>query len=247
MSSTRLRVRLFQLAQLSVFLTMPGLLLAQTTSFTYQGRFTDGGTAANGVYDMQFKLFDSSSVGTGSQLGPTITNGAVAVVNGVFTVQLNFGGAAFSGPDRFLELGVRSAGSVDPYTVMSPRQGLTSSVYAIRALSASTADSATNATNATNAANATSATNATNATIAANANNSAQLGGIAASQYVLTTDPRLTVSGNFIQNTTTQQASSDFNISGDGTAGGTLSGNTVNSATHYNIAGNRVFAINGAG
>ena len=28
--------------------------LAQTTSFTYQGRLTDGGTAANGNYDLQF-------------------------------------------------------------------------------------------------------------------------------------------------------------------------------------------------
>src|SRR6266403_305735 len=34
-------------------------------------------------------------------------------------------------------------------------------------------------------------------------------------------------SGNYIQNTTTQQAASNFNISGDGTAGGTLSANTV--------------------
>src|SRR5437868_1744111 len=34
---------------------------AQTTSFTYQGRLTDGGTAANGNYDLQFVLFDASS------------------------------------------------------------------------------------------------------------------------------------------------------------------------------------------
>ena len=27
---------------------------AQTSSFTYQGRLTDGGTAANGNYDVQF-------------------------------------------------------------------------------------------------------------------------------------------------------------------------------------------------
>jgi hypothetical protein len=219
-------------ALIAIVLVSPTQAFAQTTSFTYQGRFVDGGTAANGVYDMQFKLFDSSSVGTGNQLGPTITNGAVAVVNGVFTVQLNFGSTAFSGPDRFLELGVRSAGSVDPYTVMSPRQPLTSSVYAVRALSASTADSAINATNATTATNA---------------NNSAQLGGVDANQYVVTTDPRLTISGNFIQNSTSQQASSNFNISGNGTVGGVLSGNTVTSGTQYNIGGSRVFTVSGAG
>jgi len=230
--ATRPPSDLLRLALIAIVLASPALAFTQTTSFTYQGRFTDSGTAANGVYDMQFKLFDAASVGTGNQLGSTITNGAVAVINGVFTVQLNFGGAAFSGADRFLELSVRPAGTSDPYTVMSPRQQLTSAVYAIRAGTATTADSATNATNAANATNAT---------------NSSQLGGVAASQYVLTTDPRLQTSGNFIQNTTTQQAASNFNISGDGIAGGTLTGNTINSTSHYDIAGNRVFAIGGAG
>ena len=51
-------------------LAQVGFVYAQTSSFTYQGRFTDGGTAANGTYDMQFKLFD----GSGSQIGSTITN-----------------------------------------------------------------------------------------------------------------------------------------------------------------------------
>src|SRR5262245_5637353 len=230
--ATRSRSTVRQLALIVIALVLPTLAFAQTTSFTYQGRFTDSGTAANGVYDMQFKLFDSASVGAGNQVGSTITNGAVAVINGVFTVQLNFGGAAFSGADRFLDLGVRPAGTSDPYTIMSPRQQLTSAAYAIRAGTATTADSATNAANAANATNAV---------------NSSQLGGVAASQYVLTSDPRLLTSGNFIQNTTTQQAASNFNISGDGTVGGTLTGNTINSATHYDIAGNRVFAISGAG
>src|SRR5438128_12052575 len=36
---------------------------AQTSSFTYKGRFTDGGAAANGNYDLQFALFDSLSGG----------------------------------------------------------------------------------------------------------------------------------------------------------------------------------------
>src|SRR5207253_8201050 len=63
--------------------------LAQTTSFTYQGRLTDGGTAANGNYDLQFALFDSPSGGT--QIGSTQTLNTVAVSNGVFTVSLDFG------------------------------------------------------------------------------------------------------------------------------------------------------------
>ena len=34
------------------------VIMGQTSTFTYQGRFTDSGTPANGTYDMQFKLFD---------------------------------------------------------------------------------------------------------------------------------------------------------------------------------------------
>src|SRR5438045_416637 len=48
---------------LLVIVLWPALAFAQTTSFTYQGRFTDSGTAASGTYDMQFKLFDSPSAG----------------------------------------------------------------------------------------------------------------------------------------------------------------------------------------
>jgi len=41
-----------------------GAALAQTTSFTYQGRLTDGGTPANGTYEIQFTLWDASAGGT---------------------------------------------------------------------------------------------------------------------------------------------------------------------------------------
>src|SRR5712692_5052776 len=74
---------------------------AQTTSFTYQGRLTDGGTAANGNYDLQFVLFDASSGGT--QVGSQTIN-TVLVSNGVFTVSLDFGANAFNGANRFLEI-----------------------------------------------------------------------------------------------------------------------------------------------
>src|SRR5215471_3287627 len=98
-----------QLAQ-KIFLIIATLLLtacvsaAQTTAFTYQGRLTDGGSAANGIFDMQFKLFDDSSAGT--QVGPTITNSSVSVAGGVFTVSLDFANA-FPGANRFLEISVR--------------------------------------------------------------------------------------------------------------------------------------------
>jgi hypothetical protein len=52
--------------------------------------------------------------------------------------------------------------------------------------------------------------------------------------------------GNYIQNGASQQAGASFNISGDGTAGGTLSANTVNAATQYTINGVHAFSQSGA-
>src|SRR5215831_2030444 len=185
-------------------------VLAQTTTFTYQGRLIDGGSTANGTYEMQFKLFD----GTSNQIGSTITNSAVTVSDGVFTVTLDYGGAAFSGADRFLEIGVRPSGSGDPFTMLSPRQQLTSAVYAIRAGSSVSADSSTTATNAT------------------------QLGGVAANQFVQTTDARLTDarpptagSQNYIQNGAGVQ-NANFNISGQGTAQ-LLAAKSINADEYY--------------
>src|SRR5437660_4287629 len=204
--------------------------LGQTSNFTYQGRLTDGGTPANGNYDLQFVLFDSLS--GGAQVGSTQTINTVAVSNGVFTVSLDFGANAFTGANRFLEISARPTGG--SFTLLTPRQQVTSTPYAIRSANASSADTATNATNATNA---TTATNAT------------QLGGIVASQYVQTSDSRLSDartptpgSSNYIQNTASAQAASNFNVSGNGTAGGTLSGNIVNATTQYNLNGSRMLS-----
>jgi hypothetical protein len=196
-----------------------GMVSAQTTSFSYQGRITDGGTAANGIYDMQFKLFDSSGAGSGNQIGSTVTNSAVMVTNGVFTVPLDYGAAAFSGADRYLEIGLRLAGSPNPYTVLAPRQQVISTPYAIRSATTTQADTATNAQ---------------------------QLGGVAANQYVQTGDTRLSDSRtptagstNYIQNTTSQQASSNFNISGTGAA------SIFDAGTQYNLGGARILSNGG--
>ncbi len=197
----------------------------QSAAFTYQGRLTDGGTAANGIYDMQFKLYDTATVGTGTQIGSTITKSTVMVTSGVFTVDLDFGSSAFPGAGRFLGIAVRANGSLNPYTELAPRQPVTSTPYALRTISAALADNATNAT---------------------------QLGGVTANQYVQTSDSRLSDprpptigSSNYIQNTTSAQAGSNFNISGSGTARGTLAANVVDTATQYNIRGGRVLTTDG--
>jgi len=87
----------------------PGLLLAapaQSTAFTYQGRLMlADGHPANGNYDMTFKLFDTGTVGTGTQVGSTITLTQFPVVNGLFTTDLDFPGA-FTGNQLWLEVAV---------------------------------------------------------------------------------------------------------------------------------------------
>jgi hypothetical protein len=119
--------------------TLPAL--AQATSFTYQGRLTDSGTPANGNYDFQFTLWDASSGGTQQpQPNPvTVTRANVSVSNGAFTVQIDFGANAFPGADRFLEISARPTGG-GSFTLLSPRQPITSTPYAIRSLTAASAD-----------------------------------------------------------------------------------------------------------
>ena len=146
---------------------------AQTTTFTYQGRLSDSSVAANGQYDLQFTLFFEQSGGT--QLGSSITRSNVAVTNGIFTVQLDFGGLAFLGTARrFLQISVKRPGETD-FTTLAPRQELTAAPYAIRAAVATTADTATTATDAQ------------------------QLGGTAANQFTQND------SQAFVRNQTTQQ------------------------------------------
>jgi hypothetical protein len=113
--------------------------LGQSSVFSYQGRLTDNGNPADGLYDMQFKLFTTATVETGTQVGATITL-TVQVTNGIFSVDLNYGSSSFTGASRFLEIGLRPAGSPDPYTVLGPRQPIASAPYAVRSLTAAAAD-----------------------------------------------------------------------------------------------------------
>lgn len=106
-------------------------VLAQSSTFTYQGQLSANGTPANGLYDLRFTLHNTGT--TGGQVGNALTNAPTGVTNGLFTVELNFGSAVFDGNSRWLEIGVRSNGSAGAYTPLSPRQQLTATPYAVRA------------------------------------------------------------------------------------------------------------------
>src|SRR5262249_30668873 len=106
------------------------------TTFTYQGRLADGSSPATGRYDLRFMLFDAESAGV--QIGATQTTNGVPVTNGLFTVTLDFGAAAFAGDARWLEIRVRTNGAVS-FTAVTPRQPLTPSPYALFAPAAGAA------------------------------------------------------------------------------------------------------------
>jgi len=42
--------------------------------FTCQGKLSDAGIPESGSYDLQFKAFDSATVGTSAQQGPTVAH-----------------------------------------------------------------------------------------------------------------------------------------------------------------------------
>jgi hypothetical protein len=112
------------------------------TGFTYQGRLIDANNAADGLYDFQFKLYDDPT--TGLQKGSAIDISDLDVIDGYFTAPLDFGSGIFDGNDRWLQIGVRAGELRDPnaYTILSPRQEVTPTPYAIYAKTAGSSGSA---------------------------------------------------------------------------------------------------------
>ncbi len=286
------RVRVLSAALAFFLCSFAGISVsAQTTEFVYQGQLQNASAPATGSYDFVFSLYDAPA--SGLPLG-TLTKSNVAVANGIFSVNLDFG-PSFPGAGRFLEIVIRQSGG-GPFTVLSPRQPVSSAPYAIKSLSA---DAATNSallggvganqylqingngsglTNL-NAGNITTGTlsnarlgQVSTANIADLAVTDAKIAAMTASKLsgvvaIANGGTGLTTpgsTGNYLRSngmgwaTTTIQAgdlpdlggayikngstvqTASLNISGNATAGGTLSGNIVNSAAQqYNVNGVR--------
>ncbi|HWW03383.1 MAG TPA: tail fiber domain-containing protein [Candidatus Acidoferrum sp.] len=192
-------IRNLKLTLLGLFaVIMTRAVLAQGTVFTYQGRLNDSGQPANGTYDLTFSLFGTSS-GSSPLSGP-ITNSAVGLSNGLFTVTMDFG-ANFPGADRWLELGVRTNGG-GAFATLSPRQKLTPTPYALTAGNVVAGGMAPgtygNALSFNNPANSFSGSFAGNGTGLTNINASS-LGGLTSSNFWRTSGNTGTTPGpNFI-------------------------------------------------
>jgi hypothetical protein len=123
----------FALIVYSVLFTSPAVI-AQSTAFTYQGHLSAGGANATGLYEMSFALYDAPT--NGNVVGAPLTAAPIPVTNGLFTVTLDFGGTAFSGAARWLEISLTVFGSDQPVTALGPRQPLTPAPYAIHTFNA---------------------------------------------------------------------------------------------------------------
>lgn len=116
------------------------------TAITYQGRLTDAGLPANGLYDIQVCLFDA--LVAGDELD-CVDSDDVPVEGGLFTLELDFG-PVFRGDEAWLELRVRPGEDSGGYTTLAPRQAVRA---APEALHAQQADFATSAYSAQTVAN----------------------------------------------------------------------------------------------
>jgi hypothetical protein len=119
---------------------------AQGTAFTYQGQLQDSGVPANGLYDLQFAIYNAS-VG-GSEVAPILTNTATPVSNGLFAVTLDFGPGIFTGASEWLDISVRTNGT-GTFAELTPRQELTPTPYAIFAAASSNLSGTLSATQLT--------------------------------------------------------------------------------------------------
>ncbi len=146
--STTVRIVLRLISTILLLATLQ--LRAQTpqgTSFTYQGELRQNGlpvTNTSPGVDMVFVLWDAPT--GGSQIGPMLSFTAgsanpVAVVNGIFTVALDFGGSAFVSlvsDQRYLAVTVNG-------NALVPRTKIENAPYALQSTTAELAYSVSNA------------------------------------------------------------------------------------------------------
>jgi hypothetical protein len=88
----------------------------------YQGQLVVDSAPANGIFDLECRLFDA------------IVDDLL-VVNGLLSTQLDFGDA-FDSSSVYLEISIRDGASEDVYEVLNPRQLISSTPKAVHALTA---------------------------------------------------------------------------------------------------------------
>src|SRR5215469_10155959 len=106
------------------------MAFGQGTTFSYQGQLQNNGGLGNGTYNLQFSLYTTNIGGT-AVAGP-VTNSAVVVTNGLFTVIIDFGSSVWNGQTNWLQIGVET-NNANFFTYLAPRQQVTPTPCAINA------------------------------------------------------------------------------------------------------------------
>ena len=127
---------IFTVLGIVVSLAVVGKAAPMGTAWTYQGRLMDANVPADGIHEFQFELYDLPE--DGNQIDGTVALRSVDVIDGYFTVELDFGGSAFDGDARWLQIAVRPTNTADPFTILTPRQEITPAPYALYAANVST-------------------------------------------------------------------------------------------------------------
>ena len=119
-------VRICSLLAILAVVAVPAWADPMGTTITYQGQLRDGGLPASGLYNIMFRVFDSPTSPT--TIGG-LSVGSLPVVNGLFSVDLDFG-SLFTGTARWIEIRVQPLGAAE-WTILSPRQMLNPVPYAV--------------------------------------------------------------------------------------------------------------------
>jgi hypothetical protein len=140
-----MKTRLIPVMLVVIVMLISSGAAAQTTTldsvFTYQGYLTDvAGNPVGSLCDLRFILHSAAAGST--QVGSPQQFSNVAVDNGVFSVQLDFGNSAFDGSDRYLEISVRCPAGTGVFNTLTPRQPVTPAPYALYATNAGDAERA---------------------------------------------------------------------------------------------------------
>ena len=180
---------------------------------------------------MQFTMFDAAA--NGNQIGAPVIVPNVQVVNGIFTVTLDYTTASFDGAPRFLQVTVGS-------TVLNPRQEITSAPFAIAARKALLA-------NDSNKLGGIDADQYVTGQVVRSVNNLTDNVTLAAGNNITITPNGNTLTiastgggaGSGINNQTSLQANANFNIDGTGAA------KIFNATTQFNLGGTRFLSGGG--
>ncbi|MFG0306086.1 MAG: hypothetical protein ACF8Q5_07710 [Phycisphaerales bacterium JB040] len=95
--------------------------------FVFQGLLRDGGARASGAFDLRFELWDQ---GVGGSQAATLELADVPVVEGLFTVTLDFGAGFPNAETRWLEVQVSPDAPSVAYEALGERQYLAAAPFA---------------------------------------------------------------------------------------------------------------------